>query len=117
MNSVRVCGVSRRQRHPAPSEIVQTNHLVEVGHSFVVHGGSFSASGALFRMEGDIYLVMSQSFLVSVTDMTLSTYEEAKILPLQQWDRSFECHSRMYVYVRLFCICVVLYIGSDLTTG
>jgi hypothetical protein len=34
------------------------------------------------------------------------------------WDRGFESHSRRgCVYMRLFCVCVVLCIGSGLATG
>jgi hypothetical protein len=39
---------------------------------------------------------------------------------LERWDRRFESHSRhawLCLYVRLFCVCVVLCVGSGLVTG
>jgi hypothetical protein len=37
---------------------------------------------------------------------------------LERWDRGFESDSRHgYLCVRLFCVCVVLCVGSDLATG
>jgi hypothetical protein len=38
--------------------------------------------------------------------------------PLEHWDRGFESHSRHgCLYVRLFCVCAVLCVGSGLATG
>jgi hypothetical protein len=37
---------------------------------------------------------------------------------LQHWHHRFESHLRHgYLYVRLFCVCVVMCIGSGLTKG
>jgi hypothetical protein len=37
---------------------------------------------------------------------------------LERWNRGFESHSRHgWLYVLLFCACIVLCIGSGLTTG
>jgi hypothetical protein len=37
---------------------------------------------------------------------------------LESWCRGFESHSRHgYLCVRLFCVCVVLYVGKGLATG
>jgi hypothetical protein len=36
---------------------------------------------------------------------------------LEGWDRDFEFHSRMDVYVRLFCVYVVLCVCSGIVTG
>jgi hypothetical protein len=37
-----------------------------------------------------------------------------------RWDRGFESHSGhgcLCVYMRLFCVCAVMCLGSDLATG
>jgi hypothetical protein len=37
---------------------------------------------------------------------------------LERWDRGFESLSRHgCLYIRLFCVCVVLCVGSGLATG
>jgi hypothetical protein len=37
---------------------------------------------------------------------------------IERWDRGFESHSRHgCLYVRLFCVCVVLCVGGGLATG
>jgi hypothetical protein len=45
--------------------------------------------------------------------------EDMNCLPsLESWDRGFEPHSRHgCLCVRLFCVCVVLCVGSGLATG
>jgi hypothetical protein len=40
-----------------------------------------------------------------------------RLRPLERWGRGFEFHSRYDVIVSLFCICVVLCVGSHLATG
>jgi hypothetical protein len=37
--------------------------------------------------------------------------------PLERWDRGFESYSKHGNCVRLFCVCVVLCVGSSLATG
>jgi hypothetical protein len=36
---------------------------------------------------------------------------------LERWDLGFESHSRHGCYVRLLCVCVVLYVGTGLATA
>jgi hypothetical protein len=47
----------------------------------------------------------------------LAIYGMNCVLSLERWDRGFESHQVMDAYVRLFCVCVVLFVGSGLATG
>jgi hypothetical protein len=41
-----------------------------------------------------------------------------RLRPLEHWGRGFESHSRYgCLCLRLFCVYVVLYVGSGLATG
>jgi hypothetical protein len=52
-----------------------------------------------------------QSFSTPISDTNC-------LRPLEHWDHGFKSHSRHeYLYVRLFCVCVVLCVGSGLATS